>query len=135
MKIYVRCAEQPLNQMPLTLQVKRIGQYLYKHMDGAFKGQSSSDTYDVYVTLLYQLKPEFGGEVNDVQEMTININITTYANKLRVNTIEMDPMERTLGMDIIKPSEYSDLQTVKRVIQWKVGKRIRKAYADCDILF
>ena len=135
MKIYIKSARSDFSKMPLTLQVKKVGQYLQKHLDGAFNGRSSSDTYDVWVTLLYQLKEEFGGDPNDVEEMTINISITTYADKLRVNTIEVSPMERTLGSDVIRSSEYADLETLKRVILWKVGKRIRKAYADCNVLF
>ena len=91
--------------------------------------------YDVYVTLLYQLKPEYGGGVNEVEEMTININITTYQNKVRVNTIEMTPMERTLGYDIMKPEEMIDLQKAMEIIKWKVGNRIRKAYKEYIILF
>lgn len=135
MKRYIYAANQKFADIPLTLQVKKVGQYIQKTLDGAFKGQSSSDTYDVWVTLLYQLKEEFGGDPNEVDEMTINISITTYANKLRVNTIEVTPEEKTLGCDIIKPSDYSDLETLKRVILWKVGKRIRKEYADCNVLF
>lgn len=115
--------------------VIRVGKYLYKHLDGAFKYMKSSNMYDVYCTLLYQRKPECGGKVNDVHEMTIDINITTYQNKLRVNTIEMTPQERTLGFDIIKPDDLDDLETAQKVIIWKVGNRIRKAYKDYVILF
>lgn len=132
MKIYIRSASQ---QIPASLQVNRVGKYLYKHLDGAYKYEKSSNMYDVYVTLLYQLKPECGGEVNDVQEMTININITTYQNKIRINTIEMTPMERTLGFDLMKPEEMIDLKTAMEIIEWKVGNRIRKAYKDYIILF
>lgn len=132
MKIYIRSASQ---QIPASLQVNRVGKYLYKHLDGAYKYEKSSNMYDVYVTLLYQLKPECGGEVNDVQEMTININITTYQNKIRINTIEMTPMERTLGFDLMKPEDMMDLQKAKEIIIWIVGNRIRKAYKDYIILF
>lgn len=132
MKIYIRSASQ---QIPVGLQVNRVGKYLYKHLDGAYKYEKSPNMYDVYVTLLYQLKPECGGEVNDVQEMTININITTYQNKIRINTIEMTPMERTLGFDSMKPEEMVDLKTAMEIIKWKVGNRIRKAYKDYLILF
>lgn len=132
MKIYIRSASQ---QIPAGLQVNRVGKYLYKHLDGAYKYEKSPNMYDVYVTLLYQLKPECGGEVNDVQEMTININITTYQNKIRINTIEMTPMERTLGFDSMKPEEMVDLKTAMEIIKWKVGNRIRKAYKDYLILF
>lgn len=132
MKIYIRSASQ---QIPAGLQVNRVGKYLYKHLDGAYKYEKSSNMYDVYVTLLYQLKPECGGEVNDVQEMTININITTYQNKIRINTIEMTPMGRTLGFDSMKPEEMVDLKMAMEIIKWKVGNRIRKAYKDYLILF
>lgn len=133
MKIYIKSATQ--STMPASKQVNRIGKYLYKHLDGAFKYATDRNMYDVYVTLLYQLKPECGGKVNDVQEMTININITTYQNKIRVNTIEMTPDERTLGFDLMKLEDMMDLEKAMKIIIWKVGNRIRKAYKDYLILF
>ncbi|MCM1222050.1 MAG: hypothetical protein NC548_47030 [Lachnospiraceae bacterium] len=133
MKIYIRSASQPI--LPASKQVNRVGKYLYKHLDGAFRYAADRNMYDVYVTLLYQLKPECGGETNDVREMTININITTYQNKIRINTIEMNPVERTLGFDLMKPEEMMDLEKAQKIIIWKVGNRIRKAYKDYLILF
>lgn len=133
MKIYIRSASH--EKILASLQVNRVGKYLYKHLDGAYKYERSSNMYDVYVTLLYQLKPECGGAVNDVQEMTIKINITTYQNKIRINTTEMTPIERTLGFDLMKPEDMMDLQKAKEIIIWIVGNRIRKAYKDYIILF
>ncbi len=133
MKLYIKTTTQP--KIPASTQVNRVGKFLYKHLDGAYKYEKSSNMYDVYVTLLYQLKPECGGAVNDVQEMTINISITTYQNKVRINTIEMTPMERTLGFDLMKPEEMIDLKTAMEIIKWKVGNRIRKTYKDYLILF
>lgn len=131
----ILCVKQNQPQMPASQQVNRVGKYLYKHLDGAYDYKKSGNMYDVYCTLLYQLKPEFGGEVNDVKEMTIDINVTTYQNKLRINTIEMTPKERTLGFDLMKPEELIDLQKAMEIIIWKVGNRIRKAYKDYIILF
>lgn len=91
--------------------------------------------YDVYVTLLYQLKPEYGGKVNDVQEMTINLNITTYQNKIRFNTIEMTPQERTLGFDLMNPEDMMNLKKAKEIILRVVRKRICNAYKNHIILF
>ncbi len=121
--------------MPVSQQVNRVGKYLYNHLDGAYKYVKSGNMYDVYCTLLYELKAEFGGTVNDVQEMTININITTYQNKIRINTIEVTPEERTLGSDIMKPEELTDIKQAMEIIIWKVGNRIRKAYKNYTILF
>lgn len=132
MKILCTKSNQP--QIPASQQVNRIGKYLYKHLDGAYKFHKSGNMYDVYCTLLYELKEEYSGTKNDVQEMTININITTYQNKIRINTIEMAPQERTLGSDSMKPEELTDLQTAMKIILWKVGNRVRKAYKDYIIL-
>lgn len=131
----ILCVNSTQTQIPASQQVNRVGKYLYKHLDGAYEFRKSGNMYDVYCTLLYELKEEYGGTKNDVQEMTININITTYQNKLRINTIEMTPQERTLGFDLMKPEELVDLQTAMAIIQRKVGNRIRKAYKDYLILF
>lgn len=133
MKVYIKSANQ--SQIPANQQVNRVGKYLYKHLDGAFKYTTDRNMYDVYVTLLYQLKPEYGGKANDVQEMTIDINITTYQNKIRVNTVEMTPEERTLGFDVMGSDDMIDLEKAKKIIIWKVGNRIRKAYKNYLILF
>lgn len=123
------------SNIPASQQVNRVGKYLYKHMDGAYKFVKSGNMYDIYVTLLYELKQEFGGTPNNVQEMTININITTYQNKLRINTIEVTPQERVLGSDVIKPEELEDLEVAMKIIKSKVSNRISKAYEGYNILF
>lgn len=137
MKIY--CASTQ-NIMPASQQVNRLGKYLYKHLEGAFEFKKSGNTFDVYSTLLYQLHPEYydtDEDVigHDVQIMTININITTYQNKIRVDTIEVTPNARTLGFDLIPPEVAQDLPTAKELIVKKVGNRIRKAYEHYTILF
>ena len=121
--------------LPASLQVNRIGKYIYKHLDGAYKLEKSENMNDIYVTLLYELKPEYGGEVNDVREMDININVTTYQNKIRVNTIRMDELEKTLGMDVYKPEELIDLHKAFDIIMWNIGKHLRKEYKNYRILF
>jgi len=135
MKIYRICADYGNDPMPANKQVNRVGKYLYKHIDGAFKYEQHANECDIYVTLLYELKEEYGGIKNDVQEMTIDINITTYSNKLRVNTIEVTPQKRTLGFDLIKPEKLVDLEKAKPEIMKIVRKRIQKAYEDYHILF
>ena len=129
-----------MNKIPASQQVNKIGSYLYRNLDGAFKFKKSSNMYDVYVTLLYQIPywdriPGKGKAYNDVHEMTLNLNITTYQNKIRVNVIELTPEERTLGYDLYSPEIAQDLENAKTIIFNKVVKRISKAYEDYDILF
>ena len=67
--------------------------------------------------------------------MIVNISITTYQNKIRVDTIEVTPDARTLGYDIFEPNIITDLENAKRKILGRVAKRISKAYKDFDFLF
>lgn len=132
---YIKAANQQI--LPASKQVKRIGQYLYKHIDGAYDFKSSSNNYDVYFLLLYELKKELRepGKDYPVQEMKININVTTYQNKVRINIIEITPKERTIGFDLYTPEKVQDLQRAYPVIMEKIYKRIYKAYGDYYFLY
>ena len=131
----IKAANQQV--LPASKQVKRIGQYLYKHIDGAYDFKSSSNNYDVYFLLLYELKKELRepGKEYPVQEMKININATTYQNKVRINIIELTSKERTIGFDLYTPEKVQDLQKAYPVIMEKIYKRIYKAYEDYYFLY
>lgn len=132
------------NNQPLEAgqQVNRVGKYLYKHLDGAFKMTKGSNECDVYVTVLYQIPPEFLKKYNiteeqykDVNEMTLDLNIATYQNKVRINIIEVTPDEKTIGFDVYKPEQLENLQQSAELIFDKVCKRIAKEFQDYDFLF
>lgn len=131
----IKAANQQV--LPASKQVKRIGQYLYKHIDGAYDFKSSSNNYDVYFLLLYELKKELREPGRDypVEEMKININVTTYQNKVRINIIEITPKERTIGFDLYPPEKVQDLQKAYPVIMEKIYKRIYRAYEDYYFLY
>ena len=128
------------SKIPTNLQINKVGKYLYKNIDGAFKYKTSSNTCDVYFTLLYQLPywdriPGKGSDYNDVHEMTINISMTTYQNKIRVNILEVTPDERTLGSFVVKPEQLEDLSITKKLILDKIRNRVEKVYEDYDFLY
>lgn len=111
-------------------QVNRIGKAIYKNLDGAFKFVKSSNTCDIYTTVLYEVPGS-----NDVQEMTLDINLTTYQNKVRVNIIEMTDMERTVGFDVYRPEDLDNTQlSVGRIIN-RIRKRIIAAFNQYNFLF
>lgn len=114
--------------IPASKQVNRVGKYLYKTFKG-LKYITSSNMCDVYIILLYA-EPES----NDVQEMILDINITTYQNKIRVNIIEVTPKERTIGFDLYTSEEMMNLQEASKKIYQKIVKRVSKAYQDYDFL-
>lgn len=121
-------------------QVNRVGKFLYKHIDGAFNYKKSSNMYDVYMTILYQLPVESqdeskGKEFNDLHEMTLDINITTYMNKVRVNIIEMTPEEKTIGYDLYEPEKLEDLFEASEGIMKKIHRRISREFREYEFLF
>lgn len=130
-------SNQPLSA---NQQVNRLGNFLYKHIDGAFNYKKSSNMYDVYMTILYQLPVDKqdeakGKEFNDLHEMTLDINVTTYLNKVRINIIEMTPEEKTIGYDLYEPEKLEDLVKASETILKKIQKRISREFREYDFLF
>lgn len=128
--------------VPAAQLVNRIGKYFYKHLDGAFKIEKAANTCDVYVVVVYSLPADIvkkykitNPEYVDVNELTIDISITTYQNKVRVNLIEVTPNERTIGFDTFPPEQLQDMQYAYELIYSKIKKRIEKRFEDFDFLF
>ena len=123
--------------MSANQQVKRIGQYLYRHIDGAYDYRSGPNSFDVYFVLLYELKPELREPDQDcpVEEMGINLNITTYQNKIRINITEITPQERTIGSDVYPPGKVQDLNKAYSLIMSKIYRRICRAYEDYHFMY
>lgn len=115
--------------MPASLQVNKIGKYLSKHLDGVYKTKKDRNTYDIYVHFIYQPYPEYT-ETPPITEMDIIISITTYQNKIRVNTIELTPEERTIGFDVFSPGVMEDLDYARLLILRAVKKNVQKYYPD-----
>lgn len=132
----IKCSEKlQANQI-----VNKLGKYLYKQLDGAYKYTTSGNTCDVYTVLLYQIPkdrrvPELGESYNDVHEMNINLSLTTYQNKVRLNVIEITPEARTLGYHLYSPERVQDLEVGKKLALRDVAKDLSKAYKDYDFLF
>lgn len=121
-------------------QVVRIGKYLFKNLDGAYNFKSTSNMYDIYITVLYEVPsekkdPSKGPEYNNLHEMNVDINVTTYANKIRVNVISMDENEKTLGTMVIDSKYLEDLSEAKKKILQKITKCLEKEFSEYDFLF
>lgn len=120
--------------------INKVGKYLYKHIDSAYKYKISSNMYDVYIKVLYQIpmlskKPRGGTEYSDVYEMVIDINISTYQNKLRINLIEVDPDELTLDHFTVEVKGDADAQLLSKKILARIEKRLNKLYDGYEFIF
>lgn len=126
-------------------QVNKIAKYIKKHIAGAYKITFNPGmTADVYIKIYYQIPSDvvdlvkkYGQELQDtgMKEMDIDISITSYQNKIRINVIRMDDNEKTLGHFVMKPEEVKDLNAVLEKIKDKVSGFIEKEYADYDFVF
>ena len=126
--------------IPISQLVNKIGKYLYRNIDGRERIKFTGNTCDIYLTVYYQIPAHLQDcsadkSVNDVQTMLVNINITTYQNKVRVNTITVTPEAKTLGFDLYYPEECQITSTICQKIYSKVCTRIAKAFKEFEFLF
>lgn len=122
-------------------QVNTVGKYLYKNLDGAFDYAKSSNMFDVYTIVLYQVPTQLAKKYNlspeqsDVREMVINLNITTYQDKIRFNIIEQDPHELTLGCKVCNLARYKTLDDLRADVMNYLRKKLEVRYEGFDFLF
>ena len=117
--------------------VNSVGRYLYKHIDTAYSIKESPNMVDVYFEIAYQLLPEYRKvkEDEEAHRMSINVNVTTYQNKIRVNVIEVSPEERTLGFDTFKPEIFENINEGMKIVLDKVRNRMKKSFKEYEFYF
>ena len=128
------------NLLPASKAVKELGRYLYKNIDSAYDQTSSGNMYDIYMTVYYQVPeymqvPWMDEQYNDLQEMNILLNLTTYQNKIRINILVNDENEKTLGYYLLSPETLHDIEKAKSTILKIVKKRLNKEFEDYEFIF
>lgn len=114
-------------------QVNRIGKYIYKHIDSAYKYSVSGNMNDIWFTvfyeyLIYPSNPHEAPYYSETHEMHININVTTYQNKIRINLIEVSPDEQTLGYFLYPVEIFENIQQGFTRIWRDVDKKLHKVF-------
>lgn len=138
--MYIYCAKSDNNQKNLSQVINRVGKYLYKNLDGAYKISKSSNTVDVWTTILYSIPYELRSKYDnnqisdDVQSMDVDINLTTYSNKIRVNVIVEDPYERTISFSTIDSKYLEPGSDILEQILSRVKRILEKEFSDYDFL-
>lgn len=124
--------------VPLNKLINQIGKYLYNHIDGALSYKTSANHAIVEIMLLYQRKPEDKtGDLHedDMHEMHIELNLTTYSDKIRLNIIRLDETEKTLGSYTIRVDQPIDYTEVQNQVMSKVRKSLIKEYNMFEFIF
>lgn len=132
--------DQELIGKPVNQIVNIVGKYLYNTVDSAYKIKNTTNTCDVYMKVYYQIpqlstRPGRTKTYSDIYEMGINISLTTYQNKLRMNLIVMDPEEETLNFTVWAPEKLINLEEAKKKILTKVEKTLTKYFAEYEFIF
>lgn len=110
--------------------INQVGKYLYNHIDSALRYKKSGNTFDVWFVVYHQ---KIG--TPDLLEMGINLNLTTYANKIRMNITEVSPMEKTLGQRIYEVEAFNNVVLASKKLFKDTQVIIRKSFTDCEFLF
>ena len=124
---------------------------MFKNLAGATSFKKSSNTFEINTIVLYQIpldiKKKYNlpdDETTDVQEMNLNLNITTYQNKLRFNIIEETPDALTLGCKVINLGlqKYQKAKTNQQLfelvmndLQKYIYQSLEKRYSDYEFLY
>ena len=132
--------EEYYNRLPLPSQVKRLGKYLKDNLAGVYKVQEPPNEYNIYTTMLYMIEPnarkvmkkypkELQGKEDEIYEMNIYLSITTYGGKyIRVNVIQLDEYEITLGFLRLDQLDLISLPACKKKILEFAKKKIETKY-------
>ena len=150
MKIFAKMKfdnnDEYYNRLPLPSQVKRLGKFLKNNLEGVYKVVEPPNEYNIYTTILYQVDPkvrkamkryekEFHGIEEEVYEMPIYLSITTYNGKyIRVNVIQLDEYEVTLGFLRLDRMDLMSLPACKQKILEYAKKVIEKRYEGYEVL-
>ena len=149
MKIFAKTKsvknDEYYNRLPLPSQVKRLGKFLANNLTGVYKIKEPPNEFVIYSTILYQVDPEvrkamkpyqkeFQGIEENIYEMNIYYNITTYGKFIRLDIIQLDEHEITLGFLRLKPEDLISLPYCKQKILDYTKKVVEKHYDGYEVL-
>jgi len=135
-------SDEYYNRLPLPSQVKRLGNYLKNNLAGVYKVQEPPNQYIVYATVLYMIEPEarkvmkkypkeLQGKEQDIYEMNIYYDITTYNGKyIRIDVIQLDKYKTTIGFLRLDLMDLMSLPDCKKKIVEFSKRRIEKLYEE-----
>ena len=101
------------------------------------------NTCEVSLVILYEIPrdvirmypEEFKQVPDEVYEMGISLNFTTYANKVRLNVISRNPDEKTLGQKIYPFEKLTNSFEAQNLIMEDVCKILYKNFSNYEFIF
>lgn len=136
---YIVSTAAPLNPTKL---VNTVGKSISKKLLGTLRKRKESNECIVDCTILYQIPKEVSHrymlpkEVRDnVGEMDVQISVTTYSNKIRVNMVQLTPKQKTMGCKTFKVDTFNNVQQGMKAVMTFIGKCVEREYPEYEVLF
>ena len=120
--------------------VNILSKYIYKQLDGSYKFRVGMNKCDIYTLVYYQV-PEISADpsqdidYSDVNEMDLNINVTTYQNAIRININEISPLETTIGYLKYEIKDFEEIKKLEIQSIQDIRKKIIKRYNKYEFIF
>lgn len=111
--------------------VNKVAKYIYKNTDGAYQIKFGANFVDVYMNVYYHT----GVADDPIQTMRLDINLTSYADKIRYNVTEMDIMENTFLHGTVEVKDPTDLEPIRKAIYDRIVRAIQQEFEDYDFIF
>lgn len=110
--------------------LKPLAKYLYTNIGSATSWTSQSNVVTVQFTV-YIVHP-IDVEGQTIDHVDLEVNITTYSNKIRIELFEKTPLERTLAFYVYTPENVQDFKYMKTDILKKIKKAVTKYYEGIE---
>ena len=120
--------------------IRNVSKYIYKHIGDPVKYTTRPQSISVFFTIYYQIpiagdRPGSPMQYGDVYDMIIEMNLVTYANKIRVNILEISPEEYTIGHKVYDPDEFLNVSELQSLIIDDTYTAIKKRFEDYEFIF
>lgn len=130
-----------LDTFPRGTLVNKLGEYLYKELDSAYKFNKSPNLYELYLEAYYQIPiyPEHPQDKirydDEIKTMKILISLTQYDEKIRINIIELGKYEPTIAHKTYKIEKLETLSKARTIIEKLTKDSLTKYFKDYEFLF
>ena len=130
-----------LSDTPTNLLVNKVAKYLYKHIDSSEKIKFDANKADVIFCIYFQevtrTKSSRKSEevtFGELQEMKLDLSLTTYSNKIRCYVAEISPDETTLFFKVYDPAKFSSLEDIRIRIFKDTETKLTRLYDEYEFL-
>ena len=129
-----------MNTYQPTQIVNILSKYIYNHLDGRYKFKIGMNKCDIYSKVYYQVPeisvdPSQDIDYSDINEMDLNINVTTYQDAIRININEISPLETTIGYLKYSIKNFDNISKLKEKCMEDIQKKIMKRYDKYEFVF